>query len=196
MDFYINGGQIDVTLEGEKTVGDVLRSFEMTCEQNDTAVTGILLDGKKITAEIFDEAARQSLSENTRLEFTVVSKSAVRESFRNLASLFRNLSERMARIPAELQQGRDSDANASIKALADGIDEFCHVTALASLFEDFRSVSIDGKTVSEFFSDFSGILSEFERALKTGDTVLTGDLSEYEISPRLAAINSALEGMT
>ena len=34
MDFYVNGDKIDVQLEDEKTVGDVLKSFEITCEQN------------------------------------------------------------------------------------------------------------------------------------------------------------------
>ena len=44
MDFYINDEKIDITLEEEKTVGDVLKSFEITCEQNDTAVIGIRID--------------------------------------------------------------------------------------------------------------------------------------------------------
>ena len=29
MDFYVNGEKIDVKLEDEKTIGDVLKSFEV-----------------------------------------------------------------------------------------------------------------------------------------------------------------------
>ena len=43
MDFYINDEKIDITLEEEKTVGDVLKSFEITCEENETAVIGLRL---------------------------------------------------------------------------------------------------------------------------------------------------------
>ena len=45
MDLFVNGAKIDVTLEGERTIGDVLRSFEATCEENDAAVIGIYIDG-------------------------------------------------------------------------------------------------------------------------------------------------------
>ena len=31
MEFYVNNEKIDVQLENEKTVGDVLKSFELTC---------------------------------------------------------------------------------------------------------------------------------------------------------------------
>ena len=40
--FYINGDPVEVQLEGEETIGDVLKSFEITCEENAAAVIGIL----------------------------------------------------------------------------------------------------------------------------------------------------------
>ena len=47
----------------------------------------------------------------------------------------------------------------------------------------------------EFFNDFSPILADFEEALKNNDQVMIGDLSEYEICPRLQAISQALKKM-
>ena len=61
MEFYINGNLTDVTLEEEKTVGDVLTSFARTCDENRAAVTGIVVNGKQITADIFDEEAKAEL---------------------------------------------------------------------------------------------------------------------------------------
>ena len=55
VEFYINGQKVEVQLENEQTIGDVLKSFEKTCEENDAAVIGITVDNKQITAEIFDE---------------------------------------------------------------------------------------------------------------------------------------------
>ena len=59
VELYINGQLVDVKIEDEETIGDVLQSFEMTCEQNDAAVIGITVDGKQITAEIFDQEAEK-----------------------------------------------------------------------------------------------------------------------------------------
>ena len=157
--FYINGESVEVQLEGEKTIGDVLKSFEMTCEENAAAVIGITVDDKVITADTFDEEASKPLGKDTKFNFSVVTKD-------------------------------------SIKKVADSIDNFCHIAALASLFpQDFGAVKIDGKQFSEFFADFSPILSDFEQALTNNDTVLIGDLSEYEICPRLKAISQALNAM-
>ena len=68
--FYINGEQVEVQLEGETTVGDVLKSFEMTCEENKAAVIGITVDGNQITAETFDKASSKPLGKDTKFEFS------------------------------------------------------------------------------------------------------------------------------
>ena len=194
--FYINGEQVEVQLEGEETIGDVLKSFEITCEENAAAVIGIIVDGKSITAQTFDEEATKPLGKDTKFEFSVVTKDSIKQSFIELAKLFSELSEQMENIPVALQSGKNAQASESIKKVADSIDNFCHIAALASLFpQDFGTTKIDGKQFSEFFEDFSPVLSDFEQALANNDTVLIGDLSEYEICPRLKAISQALNEM-
>ena len=194
--FYINGEQVEVQLEGEGTIGDVLKSFEITCEENSAAVIGITVDGKTITAQTFDEEATKPLGKDTKFEFSVVTKDSIKQSFVELAKLFSELSEQMENIPVALQSGKNAQASESIKKVADSIDNFCHIAALASLFpQDFGTTKIDGKQFSEFFEDFSPVLSDFEQALANNDTILIGDLSEYEICPRLKAISQALNEM-
>ena len=61
IEVYINGNKTDVQLESEQTIGDVLRSFEITCEENEAAVIGIIVDGKQINAEDFDSEANKPL---------------------------------------------------------------------------------------------------------------------------------------
>ena len=191
--FYINGEQVEVQLEGESTIGDVLKSFEITCEENQAAVIGITVDGTTITAETFDEAAAKPLGKDTKFEFNVVTKDSIKQAFSGLSTLFSQLSEKMEEVPAALQSGKNKEVSDSIKKVADSIDQLCHIAALASLFpQDFNETKIDGKQFNEFFEDFSPILLDFEQALKNNDTVLIGDLSEYEICPRLKAISSTL----
>ena len=99
----------------------------------------------------------------------------------------------MEQIPAALQNGHGNDARESIAELADAIDSFCHTTALASLFpEILDAVSVEGKKLADFISEFPPLLADFEQALAAQDTVQIGDLAEYEICPRLTALGAAL----
>ena len=193
MDFFVNGGKIDVTLEAEKTIGDVLRSFEMTCEENAAAVIGIKINDEKIDALSFDSVAEKDISELQKIEFEVVTKQSIKDAFAKLANLFTDLAEKMESVPVDLQSGKAKEATLAIAELADNIDLFCHTATLASLFPDtYKAINIDGKPFSDFFADFTPILTQFEEALQSNDTVLVGDLAEYEICPRLHAVASAL----
>lgn len=194
--FFINGEEIDVKLEGEKTIGDVLKSFELTCEENNAAVIGISIDDTIIIAENFDSYAEKELSKDNKFEFSIVTEDSIKESFTKLAELFNQLSIKMQEIPVDLQNGKNLEAIESIKKLADSIDQFCHIAALASLFpETFNKTLINGMDFKVFFDEFSPILLDFEEALKNNDTVLIGDLSEYEICPRLQEISTALKNI-
>lgn len=191
--FYINGEPVEVQLEGEETIGDVLKSFEMTCEENAAAVIGITVNGTTITADTFDAEAGKPLGADTKFEFSVVTKDSIKQSFAALSQLFAELSEQMENVPVALQSGKNKEVSESIKKVADSIDNFCHIAALATLFpKDFSNTKIEGKDFSDFFQEFSPVLVDFEQALTNNDTVLIGDLSEYEICPRLKAISTAL----
>lgn len=196
MDFYVNGEKIDVKLEDEKTIGDVLKSFEVTCEENNAAVIGISINGKTITADIFDEESKKELSENTKFEFSIINVETIKDSFASLANLFNELSTKMEEVPVLLQKNETKLASESITKLADSINHFCHLAALASLFpETFTNTTIDGMNFNDFFKDFSPILADFEQALQNNDTVMIGDLAEYEICPRLQKISESLKNL-
>ncbi len=193
IEFYINGQQVEVQIEDEQTIGDVLKSFESTCEENDAAVIGIKVDGKQITAELFDEEASKPLTQNTKFEFSIVTINEIKDAFIKLSELFEQLSVQMEGVPVALQSGKNKEVSASIKSLADSIDQFCHIATLASLFPETFSADSVKINFNEFFADFSPILKDFEDALQNNDTVMLGDLSEYEICPRLKEISAALK---
>ena len=196
IEFYINGQKVDVQIEDEQTIGDVLKSFESTCEENEAAVIGISVDGKQITAEIFDEEAGKALGKDTKFEFSIVTKNDIKVSFEKLSELFNELAQQMEGVPVALQSGKNLEVSESIKKLADSIDQFCHIATLASLFPDtFNTTSVSGMNFKDFFTEFSPILKDFEEALQNNDTVMLGDLSEYEICPRLKDISKALKAI-
>ena len=196
IEFYINGQQVEVQLEDEQTIGDVLKSFEKTCEENDAAVIGINVDGNQITAELFDEEAAKPLGRDTKFEFSIVTINDIKASFAKLAELFNELALQMEGVPLALQSGKNLEVSEAIKKLADSIDQFCHIATLASLFpETFSTSTLGGINFKDFFADFSPILKDFEDALQNNDTVMLGDLSEYEICPRLKEISQALKNL-
>ena len=196
IEFYINGQQVEVQLEDEQTIGDVLKSFEKTCEENEAAVIGIAVDGKQITAEIFDEEAAKPLDKNSKFEFSIVTKNDIKTAFAKLSELFNELALQMEGVPVALQSGKNLEVSESIKKLAGSIDQFCHIATLASLFpETFTATSVNGLNFKEFFANFSPILKDFEEALQNNDTVMLGDLSEYEICPRLKEISDSLKNI-
>ena len=164
--------------------------------ENQAAVIGITVDSKQITADIFDEEAAKPLDKNTKFEFSIVTVSDIKASFEKLSELFNELAVQMEGVPVALQSGKNVEVSESIKKLADSIDQFCHIATLASLFpETFTNTSMNGMNFKDFFADFSPILKDFEDALQNNDTVMLGDLSEYEICPRLKEISKALQNM-
>lgn len=196
IEFYVNGQKIEVQLENEQTIGDILQSFEQTCEENNAAVIGITVNGKVITADIFDDEIKNRLTDNIKFEFTVVTVQEIKDSFIKLSELFNQLSEQMEKVPVELQNGHNQEVSQSINTLADSIEQFCHVATLASLFPDtFTNTKVNDMNFQDFFADLSNIMKDFEDALQNNDTVMIGDLSEYEICPRLRAISDSLKSM-
>lgn len=194
MEFYVNNEKLDIILENEKTVGDVLKSFEEECAKNNATTINIVLNGKNIGAEEFDSIFDEPLKEDTKLELIIVTQSEIKNSFQSQKEECNALSEQLQNLSVQLQSGKDKEATTLISKLADFIEKFCHSATLSALFPEFYSkLSIDGKSVNDFFQDFSQILNDFEQAIASKDTVLMGDLAEYEISPRLQSIAKTIE---
>lgn len=196
MELYVNGEAVDAQLEGEKTIGDVLRSFEVYCENNEAAVVGIAIDGKTVSADDFDEATKKELKEDTKVAFDVVSREQIGNSFKRIAASLSSLAPKLEEVSVALQSGHGKDANETITELADCMGELSRTAMFATLFpESYKAITVDGKPLMDFFGEINPILSDFADALKEDDTVTVGDLAEYEICPRLKAIIQTLEAI-
>lgn len=193
MKLKVNDGPVDITLENEKTVGDFLKSFEEAIEQEGATTTGIVLNGKTISAEEIDEIQGLPLEDDTEIELTVISKQQILETFSGNIESLTNLNSQLSEISVLLQSGKDGEACSIINRLADEMATFVRAARLSALFpEIYEKITVDGKDLTSFFEEFSGILKDFEQALAEKDTVTVGDLAEYEISPRLQQIIDSL----
>ena len=193
MEFYVNGEKIDITLENEKTVSDVLKSFEEEAAKNDATTIGIKINGESVPAGDFEKVVGQELKNDTKIELNVLSKGNLLDRLATSKARFDELSTKMSDVPVALQSGKDKEANTMIAVLADAIDEFCHTATLCALVPElYNALVIDGKSITEFFEEFAPIVADFEQSLESKDTVTSGDLCEYEIAPRLTSIAASI----
>lgn len=194
MELKVNGKKVDITLETEKTVGDVLKAFEAEAAKNNATTVSITLNGQPVTASGFDTTITRPITADTAIELQVISKTDISDSFAISCREFTTLAKQLEEVPVMLQSGRDKEADGIITKLASEIDRFCHAATLSALFPDtYSKLLIDGKEIGSFFSEFAPVLSDFEKALESKDTVTVGDLAEYEISPRLIKLADAIK---
>ena len=193
MEFFVNNEKIDVSLENEKTVGEVLIAFEKEFAKNEATTVGIVLNGQSIDAGRVDEIANEPLNDDTKLELTVINALEIESAFNAASADFEKLAGELENVPVLIQSGKEKNVADIVKTTADEIESFVHILSLSSLFpEKYGKIVIGGKSFADFFAEFSPILKDFENALESKDSVLTGDLAEYELAPRIRDISNAI----
>jgi hypothetical protein len=193
MEIYLNGELVELQLENEKTLGDFLIGFEKLSEEFEATIIKIIVDGKIITADKIDENSKILLDTINKLELETLKKSDILEAYNDLISKCESLFERLENVGVQLQNNSDSEASKTVAEFANFFDGFCRIMTLSTLFDFYKKLDFDGMNPNEFLADFSPILSDLKNAIEDKDTVLIGDLCEYEILPRLQIIQKTLE---
>ena len=84
----------------------------------------------------------------------------------------------LAEIAVQLQTGRDRDAMATVAGLCDAVQRLLPLVAF---------LPPDGGR-ERLIVDLNATLRDLLAAFEAKDTVLIGDLAEYEVAPRLAQL--------
>ncbi len=193
MKLLLNGHELGFTLEDEKTVGDILRSLEVECEKNNATIVRIAINGSDVAADKIDDLNSLLIDDTEKAEVTTVSSDDILQSMKDLVPEVEKIASNLEQLPVILQGGDMSKAGAVIKSFTDCFDIMCHLATLTALFPSvYGSKKIDDMSISDFIKSFSPILTDFENAFSSSDTVLTGDLAEYELKPRLESYISAV----
>ena len=125
MEIYVNQQKIDVTLENEKTVSDVLCAFEEEFSKNGATTIGISINGQKIEAEQIESEGEKALSQDTKIEFDIISSEEIKQNLFDEAGAFRAIAEKLGDISADYQSGKDKAASLLIATLAELVNRFC-----------------------------------------------------------------------
>ena len=103
----------------------------------------------------------------------------------------------MEELPLDIQTGKDQRASETIQYFSSvGEKLFRIFFILKSEGLSLETFVIDGLSVRTFMEEFNAALAELSAAYENRDTVLVGDLSEYELAPRLLKFFSALKNFS
>ncbi|MDR2486211.1 MAG: hypothetical protein LBD55_12580 [Treponema sp.] len=271
MDISINGKPADITLESEKTVGDLLSGIEEWLRGSENRISGLRVDGQTISALALSEVFTQDLENIKSIDITVstwqdialealfniqedmkvyengsfdeqkhigtgweasvtarflseqipdifvlVQKTffgeglapgdmgrlideRIRElidppaELRNISALVSEIAARLEDLPLDMQTGKDGRVAETVQLFSHITDKLFRLVRFLKLQGcAFDSISVDALPLDSFMDGFCAVLKELLDAYEAQDAVLVGDLAEYELSPRLLKLYSAL----
>ena len=193
MEIKINGIPIDHRIEYEKTVGEILGSVEAECEKSGMTITGIRVDGIEIPADSLDGLFLRDIGSVSAMDLTTISGKDVERLLRDLGTRFSVSVSLLQEVPVLLQTGKDLQVLEYIHRFSSDLQNLYQLLPLLSIAgirsETAGSGSID---LEAYPSELAPILGQLLAALEAKDTVLVGDLSEYELAPRIEKLGAAL----
>jgi len=104
----------------------------------------------------------------------------------NIEKPVSEITVRMTDLPLDVQTGKDGRAAETIQLfsrMGEKIFRILQIQGKRGL--DLNTMQIDGIPAKSFLNDFGDALKELTEACGNQDTVLIGDLAEYELAPRL-----------
>jgi hypothetical protein len=111
-----------------------------------------------------------------------------------MQELVSGICARMEELPLDIQLGKDFRAAETMQIFTRTSEKLFRLMGILKhsgfSMEDF---TVEGLPVKAFNNEFSTALKELCSAYESRDTVLAGDLTEYELAPRLLKLYGALK---
>lgn len=136
-------------------------------------------DKKKLVLEI-----EERLSELANPEDALVS----------MKETIHDITARLESLPLDIQMGKDREASETVFLFSETTDRIFRILSFAPKPAAKPHAALHSEN-DTFFEEFSGVLKEFLSAYETRDSVLIGDLAEYEVSPRLSELYNRLSAV-
>ncbi len=103
--------------------------------------------------------------------------------------------EEISEISILLQTGKDRQAMDTMVRFSELSQSLVRLVAsvLANSADPGKQVTVGGRGLQDFYRDLNRILTELLEAFHANDSVLIGDLMEYEVAPRLEQLRTFLQ---
>ncbi|MDR2177601.1 MAG: hypothetical protein LBP20_06105 [Treponema sp.] len=109
-------------------------------------------------------------------------------------ALIETLVQRLKDLPLDIQTGKDRRAAETMgifSTLAEKLVRIFNLLKIEGLLPE--NITVEGAPVLDYIGEFDSILKDLVRAYEERDTVLVGDLSEYELAPRMLQFYTAIK---
>lgn len=171
----------------EGSVTDVAGRIIEALRAEGKAVVGIRICGVEVTPDSLQD--RFADVDPAEAEFDITTRplrELVLETLDEMAQSLPELPEACRKL-AQVFQGENPEQGyepfnelASVWEVVKSRQEL----AASALDLDFGALELKGLSVAEHLRELNGFLTEAIQALRDGDTILLGDLLEYELAPR------------
>lgn len=116
------------------------------------------------------------------------------EYLKDCANKLEILLPNLEEIPVFFQTGKDKEVVETIAVFSDLVLNLIRALGLlSSVAKGILPEKIGETSFKEFMEEFNSVLVDFTDAFSSGDTVLTGDIAEYEILPRAGDLIKSLK---
>lgn len=121
-----------------------------------------------------------------RIKEVTTPLSEIQYTAEKLESLIPSISD----VSVMLQTGEDKKAMDSVLRFIELSEKLIRIFPVLkeSGYTDIRKESINSESFNDFYKDLNGILAELVEAFNINDSILIGDLMEYEIVPRVSRL--------
>ena len=147
-------------------------------------LAGLAFSGEGLSASDFSMLLEERLRELTD----------PKQEIDNSTAKVELIAGRLEELPLDMQTGNDQRAAETIQ-LFSGISEKLFRILFIFRSEGFsiETFTIDGLSAKAFVEELNSTLRELSSAYENRDTVLVGDIAEYELAPRLLKLFSAMK---
>lgn len=111
-----------------------------------------------------------------------------REALRLLAGSLARCIPEVSEVSILLQTGRNRQAMGVVLRFSELLQDLLRVVG-----RELPDASIEGRTLPAFCRELNAVLAELIEAFQARDSVLIGDLMEYEMAPRLQTLRAFLD---
>ena len=116
------------------------------------------------------------------------------KELRNIEPILNEICERLVDLPLDIQTGKDARAAQTIQvftAVAEKIFRIFRQLDCQGFFSKITAKS-DVKPLVQLITEFGNVLKDLLEAYEKNDSVLVGDLTEYEVSPKIKELYLAI----
>ena len=158
MHITINNQSLNFTLETEKTLADLLGSFQKSFEENKAALIGLSIDNMQLSPNDLEAFMEKNLDEIESLALETVLLSDIKEVLKSFIEQLESLSLQFEDIGFLYQSNKNMEVSQIITHFAEFFNTFSQTISLLSLFPlFFNEAKIEDQNILEYLNNFSKI---------------------------------------